>query len=112
MILRAKYIIGTLVFSLFAINSYSQNNYSVEQLINDIQRQQFDNPIRHGQDILNKIEQGFGNQYGEADYIGVVSLLSSAQKQCLNDSKKQLLVSCMPPAIMYKRRLNVVFSSL
>lgn len=79
---RAKYIIGTLALSLFAINCYSQNDYSVEQLINDLQRQQLDNPIRHGQDVLNEIEREVGVQYGDTDYIGIVSLLSSAYIAC------------------------------
>ena len=112
MIFRAKYIIGTLVFSFLAINSYSQNNYSVEQLINDVQRQQFDNPIRYGQDIINKIEQGFGSQYGEADYIGVVSMLSnvyiSSGNYNLADAILNRAISFLSSA-RYYNNLNVLF---
>lgn len=112
MIFRAKYIISTLVFFLFTINSYSQNNYSVEQLINDVQRQQFDNPIRYGQDIINKIEQGFGSQYGEADYIGVVSMLSnvyiSSGNYNLADAILNRAISFLSSA-RYYNNLNVLF---
>lgn len=81
----------------------NNNNYSVEQLIMDVQHQQYDAPIRNSQHLLDEIERGFGSQYSDADYVGIISLLSTA---CIGSGSYDLADAVLSHAIDFLSTSN------
>ena len=75
---QIKCIVGLFVFVFIFTTLHSQSLYSADQLISDVQQQRYDGPLRNGHYVLEEIEQGFGAKYSDADYVGVISLLSTA----------------------------------
>lgn len=77
---QIKCAVGIIVFLFLSISDFlsQSQDYSVEQLISDIQQQQYEEPIRNCKQALQEMEKEINEQFDETVYIGIANILAEA----------------------------------